>query len=304
MLLQKLHADEVDIDTASIGLMIKDQFPQWAGLPLVPVSPSGTDNVMLRLGDELVVRLPRIASAVPALLKELRYSPLLGPQLPASVPIPLAQGEPGRGYPWPWTVSGWIDGKNPSPGAGAGMALAGALGQFIAVLHSIDTGDGRRRASLRSYRGGPLAARDAPTRAAMAMCEGLLDIPLLAAAWNACLQAPEERGECVWIHADLQPGNLLVRDGRLAAVLDWGGLSIGDPAVDLIVAWNLFDAAGRAAFREAIAVDEPMWARGRAWALSIGIIAYPYYVGTNASLAAVSRHQIGQVLTDLSLAPP
>jgi aminoglycoside phosphotransferase (APT) family kinase protein len=299
MVIAKLHDAEPDIDVEHVGLMISDQFPEWAGLPLAPVASSGTDNVMLRLGDRLVVRLPRISSAVPSLTKELQYARCLGQQLPAAVPVPLAQGTPGRGYPWPWTVSGWLEGENPSPGLDAGPALAVEIANFIRALHSLDVGKEGPIGPLRSYRGGPLAVRDEPTRSAIASCAGLLDVPLLTSAWQAASQVTEWDGPPVWIHTDLQPGNMLTCGPRLAAVLDWGGLAIGDPAVDLIVAWNLLDATGRAAFREAVGVDESTWKRGRAWALSIGLIAYPYYADTNPPLARVSKYQIEQVIADL-----
>lgn len=290
MLIAKLHDGEPDVDVEQVALMISDQFPSWAGLPLTPVASTGTDNVMLRLGDELVVRLPRTASAVPSLTKELQYTPVLAPQLPTPVPVPLARGKSGRGYPWPWTVSGWLEGGNPSPGQGSSPELAIDLANFIRALHAVDVGNEAAAGPLRSYRSGPLAARDAPTRSAIAGCEGLLAGSLLTSAWETARQVPEGEGMPVWIHTDLQPGNILTANARLAGVLDWGGVAIGDPAVDLIVAWNLLDDPARAVFRDALDVDEPEWERGRAWALTIGIIAYPYYVDTNPSLARISRY--------------
>lgn len=300
MVIAKLHDAEPDIAVEQVGLMVADQFPAWAGLTLAPVASSGTDNVMLRLGDRLVVRLPRIASAVPSLAKELEYAPRLGPHLPAAVPIPLAQGTPGRGYPWPWTVSGWLEGENPSPGHSSGAGLAVDLATFISTLHATDIEDKAPLGPLRSYRGGPIAARDAPTRSAINRCEGLLDTSVLTAAWDTVRRVPEGHGKPAWIHTDLHPGNILTVSSRLAGVLDWGGLAIGDPAVDLIVAWNLLDHTAREVFRGAMDSDEPTWDRGRAWALSIGIVAYPYYVDTNPVLAHVSRYQIEQVVADLA----
>lgn len=300
MMIAKLHDAEPDIDTGQVGLLVADQFPEWAGLPLEPVASTGTDNVMLALGDRLVVRLPRTADAASSLSKEWKYPRMLGPQLPVPVPIPLAQGVSGRGYPWPWTVSGWLEGENPAPGHAYGTDLALDLARFIRVLHGADVGTEATKEALWSYRGGRLAARDAATRAAIASCAGLLDVPLLSAAWDAARQVVEGAGEQTWIHTDLQPGNLLIAEARLAGVIDWGGIAIGDPAVDLIVAWNLLEDKGRAAFRDAVGVDQATWERGRAWALSIGIIAYPYYVHTNPALARVSRYQIEQVVADIS----
>lgn len=300
MLIAKLHDGEPDVDVEQVAVMINDQFPSWAGLPLTPVASTGTDNVMLRLGEELVVRLPRTASAVPSLTKELQYAPVLAPQLPTPVPVPLARGKSGRGYPWPWTVSGWLEGENPSPGHGSSAELAIDLANFTRALHAVDVGDEAAAGPLRSYRGGPLAARDASTRSGVAGCGGLLDVSLLTEAWETARQVPEGGGKPVWIHTDLQPGNILTANGRLAGVLDWGGVAIGDPAVDLIVAWNLLDATARAVFRDAVDVGDPEWERGRAWALTIGINAYSYYVDTDPSLARVSQYQIEQVIADIS----
>jgi len=298
MLISKLHPDEVDVHIADVAQLVADQFPQWAGLPLTPVKSSGTDNVMLRLGDDLVVRLPRIASAVPSLAKEVKYAPMMGAQLPVPLAVPLAEGVPGIGYPWPWTVSRWLPGETPRPGT-ASPALARQLADFVTALHALDTGAAPRD-ELTSYRGAHPGTTDDAARAAIANCEGLLDVAQLTAAWNTVKLARESAGTPTWIHTDMQPGNLLLSDGRLAGVLDWGGLAIGDPAVDLIVAWNLLDAPARAVFRDAVAVDDATWDRGRAWALTIGVVAYPYYVDSNPALAAVSRYQMGQVLADIS----
>ncbi|MFJ5956135.1 aminoglycoside phosphotransferase family protein [Paenarthrobacter sp. NPDC092416] len=299
MLISKLHEAEVDIDVEMVALMLADQYPAWAGMPLVPVASSGTDNVMLRLGDRFVVRLPRIDDAAGSLAKEWKYSAFLGPQLPAAIPAPIAKGAPGRGYPWAWTVSEWLPGENPVPGR-AELGLAADLAAFVRTLHAIDVGVPASDATLSSYRGGRIDARETATRKAIADCDGLLDTALLTEVWDLVAQAPEGDGNAVWIHTDLQPGNLLVSGSRLAGVIDWGGLAIGDPAVDLIVAWNLLDAPTREAFRTAVEVDHNTWDRGRAWALSIGLVAYPYYVHTNPALARVSRYQIEQVIADVT----
>ncbi len=208
--------------------MIADQFPTWIGLPLVPVASPGTDNVMLRLGETLIVRLPRIASALPSLAKEARYAPMLGAHLPIAVPVPLAEGVAGRGYPWHWAISRWLEGENPLPGHTPGTVLVWDLAHFILALHSIDVGSESAIGPLSSYRGGPLAEMDEPTRSAIARCAGLLDVSLLTSAWDTARQVPSGDGKPVWIHTDLQPGNILITDARLRAVLAWGGLAIGD----------------------------------------------------------------------------
>jgi aminoglycoside phosphotransferase (APT) family kinase protein len=145
-------------------------------------------------------------------------------------------------------------------------------------------------------RGEALAARDAATRAAIAASDGLVDIAAVTRIWDDALRIPAWEGPPTWMHADLSPGNLLVRDGRLAAVIDWGGAGIGDPTVDLIIAWNLLPASARRTFRDALGVDDDTWRRGRGWALSISLIQLPYYQHTNPGLAENSRHVISEVL--------
>ncbi|ALE05036.1 hypothetical protein AL755_05290 [Arthrobacter sp. ERGS1:01] len=296
MLIEKLHLDEVDIETDAVAHMLARQFPQWSGCPLEPLYPAGTDNVMFNLGGHYAVRLPRTPSAARTLAKELAYPPMLAPLLPAAIPTIVATGVPTGAYPFTWTVSRWIPGRNPLPGH-APDAMPVRLAGFVKALHSIVPPAPTR--DLQSYRGGPLAARDLETRAAIARCRGDFDTGRLTRAWDIALAAPPGTGPATWIHTDLQPGNLLVDRGTLSGVIDWGGLSIGDPAVDLIVAWNLLDHAGRRAFRDNLDVADGDWERGRGWALSIGLVAYPYYVDSNPALAAVSKYQIEQVLAEL-----
>lgn len=296
MLIEKLHLDEVDIETDAVAHMVAEQFPQGAGWPLHPVYPAGTDNVMFNLGGQFAVRLPRTPSGARMLEKELTYPPRLAPLLPAAIPTAVATGMPNDNYPFKWTVSRWLPGRNPLPGH-APEPVAVQLAGFVRALHNIvppALTDG-----LASYRGVPLAARDLETRAAIARCEGHFDVGRLTRAWDIALEAPVGTEPATWIHADLQPGNLLVDRGGLSGVLDWGGLTVGDPAIDLIGAWSLLDDAGRLAFRRSLDVADGAWQRGRGWALSIGLVAYPYYVDSNPALAAVSKYQIEQVLAEL-----
>lgn len=288
----RMHADEVDIDAELVRRLVAGQFPAWAGLPVTRVASSGTDNAMFRLGDDLVVRLPRIAGAADGVVVEQTWTPRLAPHLPVAVPEPVAVGEPTDDYPFTWSVCRWLEGVNPTAGDTA-PELAADLVAFIAALRRVDP-DGAPRAG----RGIPLAERDEPTRAAIAASTGLVDTDAVTAIWEHALTLPAHTGGPAWAHADLSPGNLLVRDGRLAAVIDWGAAGVGDPTVDLIVAWNLPPARDRPAFRAALGVDDDTWLRGRGWALSISIIQLPYYQHTNPGLAANSRHVIAQVLAD------
>ncbi|MFJ4569497.1 aminoglycoside phosphotransferase family protein [Streptomyces caelestis] len=290
----RMHEDEVDIDVSLVGRLIAGQFPRWTGLSLRRLESSGTENAMFRLGADKVVRLPRHPRAVEAITHELRWLPRLAPGLPAAAPEPLGQGEPGDDFPWPWAVYGWLDGRNPVPGAleEPGL-LAEDLGAYVTALRRIDAAQGPI-----GYRGVPLATRDRFMREALAQLAGRIDTAAVTDLWEQALRGPEYAGPPVWAHGDLMAGNLLVSDRRLTGVIDYGTVGVGDPAVDLISAWCLLPAEVRGVFREAVGADGAEWARGRGWALSIAVIALPYYWETNPPVAENSRYVIGEILAE------
>lgn len=299
MTFPRMHTDERDTDAGLVRRLLAAQHPRWADLPVVRVASAGTDHALYRLGDAMVVRLPRIAAAAGQVEKEQRWLPVLAPRLPLAIPRPLAQGEPGCGYPWRWSVYGWLEGENAVAAPLGDPLRAGAdLGRFVRALRAVDATGAPVPGAHNFFRGVALAVRDAATREALASLDGEIDVLAATAAWDAALRAPSWRAAPVWIHGDLQPGNLLVRDGALAAVIDFGGLAAGDPACDLAVAWSFFTGPAREAFRVAIDADDASWSRGRGWALSIAAIALPYYRDTNPVLAAVSRRAIAEVLAD------
>jgi len=300
----KMHVDEVDVDIALVGRLLTAQFPQWADLPIVPVHSAGTDNAIYRVGSDMAVRLPRIEGATGQVDKEQQWLPRLAPRLPLAIPVPRALGTPGEGYPWQWSVYQWLAGANATIERIADPSQAAReLAHFIAALQRIDPMGGPPPGQHNSFRGVPLSTRDADTRAALAKLSGMLDTGAVTAAWDAALQAPAWHGPPVWIHGDLSPLNLLVDRGRLSAVIDFGCLGVGDPACDLQVAWNLFSAQTRDVLRAALPVDDATWARGRGWALSVGLIALPYYQSTNPVLADIARRAIDEVLADHEHAP-
>lgn len=294
-----MHVDEVDVDLSLVGRLLAAQFPQWADLPLVPVHSAGTDNALYRLGDVLVVRLPRIKGAAGQIDKEQRWLPRLAPHLPLAVPVPRASGVPDEGYPWQWSVYPWLPGENATivPITDPDQA-ARDLAHFIAALQRIDPTGGPPPGPHNFFRGVPLSTRDTQTRTAIASLHDMLDTRAVTEAWEGALQAPAWGGPPVWIHGDLQPLNLLVQQGRLSAVIDFGGLGVGDPACDLMVAWNLLSAHTRDVLRAALPVDDATWVRGRGWALSMGLIALPYYQSTNPVLAGIARRAIDEALAD------
>jgi aminoglycoside phosphotransferase (APT) family kinase protein len=289
-----VHDGEHPIDEGLVRRLVADQHPRWADLPVDRVESIGTDNALFRLGDGMVVRLPRIDWAVAGVERAVCWLPRLAPQLPVPVPVPLARGAPGHGYPWAWAVTTWLDGSNPVVGALADAPhLAAEVGVFVAALHRVDVPGGPR-----ATRGEPLRERDAETREAIAALHGAIDIDAVTAAWEDALAAPPWAAPSVWVHGDLSPGNVLVKGGRLVGVIDFGGVGLGDPACDLLPAWNLLPADARPAFRDALGADDATWRRGRGWALSVALIQLPYYARRNPPLAANARHVIAEVLAD------
>jgi aminoglycoside phosphotransferase (APT) family kinase protein len=289
---RRMHADEVETDFSLVRRLLAGQFPEWAELPLERVPSAGTDNALYRLGDDMVVRLPRIHWAVGGVAKDLEWLPILAPLLPVEVPVPLAKGEPAEGYPWEWGVYPWLGGENPSPDA-VSTSLALEVARFLEALHGLDLPDGPA-----SFRGEPLATRDEATRAAIADLQGQIDTDRAIAVWEAALAAPAWSGPPVWVHSDVLPGNLLVQAGRLTGVIDFSGLGLGDPACDLMIAWALFSGEARMAFREALRPDGATWARGRGHALSQAAIFIPYYVDTNPVGVRAARRSLDEALAD------
>ena len=296
----KMHADEVDTDASLVGRLVAAQFPQWADLLIEPVHSAGTDNAIYRLGEDMAVRLPRHERTTGPLDKEREWLPKLAPYLPLAIPVPLAKGMPAEGYPWHWSVYRWLEGENATIERIADLGQAATdLAQFVAALQRIDPTGGPAPEEDNSSRGEPLAARDAPTRAAIARLRGAVDFGAVTAAWDAALRAPAWRRAPVWIHGDLDSRNLLVERGRLSAVIDFGCLGVGDPACDVMVAWKVLSAHTRDIFRAELSVDEATWARGRGWAVSQALMALSYYtLETNPVLVREAHRWMAEVLAD------
>ena len=300
----KLHADEIDISTELAADLIAGQFPQWAGLPVRPTASAGTECVLYRLGDDLAIRLPRRPGKD---LDELLTGGVLkrlAPYLPVPVPELMAHGQPAPGYPAEWGVLRWIDGDTPVEGClSEPDGLAADLAGFLRTLWGIDfAAAGLADRLPGAYRGGPLADRDAFTRDAVGQLTGLIDTDLARSIWAEAVRLPDWAGRRTLIHADLMPGNILTRDGRLAAVIDFACAGTGDPAQDLIVAWMLLPRQVRPSFRRATGVDDETWLRGRGRALSMALGHLPYYQHTNLAMAANARYTIREVLADYQAA--
>ncbi|TPM37411.1 aminoglycoside phosphotransferase family protein [Mesorhizobium sp. B2-3-4] len=258
---------KLTIDTALVRRLIAAQFPHWRHLRVEPVAFGGWDNRTFHLGDEMTVRLPSAAAYCQQVEKEHRWLPKLAPLLPLPIPAPLAMGAPAEGYPWHWSVYGWIAGETAKRERIANLSeFATDLARFLAALKSIDATDGPAPGQHNFFRGGPLSVYDGETRQAISALGNRIDASAATAAWEVALAAAW-KGPPVWFHGDVSQGNLLVENGRLSAVIDFGTSGVGDPSCDLAIAWTLFHGQSRNIFRAGIAADQATWARGRGWAL-------------------------------------
>lgn len=269
------------IDAALVHRLLAAQQPQWADLPIEPVAVDGWDNRTYRLGDDLTVRLPTADGYAPAVVKEDRWLRVLAPHLPVAVPEPVALGEPTTEFPRPWSVRRWLPGATVrDAGVRDPVRFATELAAFLRALWSVDASDGPAAGAHSFYRGCPQDHYDDEARSATLELADRVDASRVTAVWQQALDAAYD-GPGVWFHGDVADGNLLVREGRLSAVIDFGTSGVGDPACDLVIAWTFFSGAGRSAFRDAVDQDDPTWARARGWALWKALIT--------ADLRAVDR---------------
>ncbi|MEU7909062.1 aminoglycoside phosphotransferase family protein [Actinoplanes sp. NPDC049118] len=301
-----LHENEIPIDEAVVGSLLRAQRPDLASLPLSPAG-AGTDNVMYRLGEELLVRLPRTADKAPSLRKEQTWLPRLAPLLTCRVPEPVHAGTPGAGFPLHWSIYRWIDGAEPGPGTVRDWAALGTdLATFVRELHGIDLMGATRADELSWYRGGSLNACDEWISAAFEDCRATadagLDVDALERIWRAAIALPEPSGPHVWLHGDLKPTNLLVARGRLDAVIDFGALSVGHPDAEHATVWDL-PAPARRAYWDSLNLDDHTWARARAWAVAVGVSGVSYYRNTFPAFVAECRARLENISGTAAAAP-
>lgn len=285
-----MHADELEIDEALVRRLLREQFPAWARLPLRRVVPEGTVAAIFRLGEQLSVRLPRRLEWSVERDPRDDWLPRLAPLLPLRVPLPVARGAPGAGYPCHWEVVTWVEGETVPVEEIDAVEAARDLAAFIGALQRVDpTGAPRGR-------GVPLAALDGDARAWFERFDADRTV---TAAWERALAAPPWEGPPIWHHGDLDVRNWLVSDGRIAGVIDWGAAGVGDPACDVMVAWKLHSEDAREAFRHALGVDDATWTRARGWVLkqAVAILAY-YTPENNAALYHEAESWLEQVLAD------
>ena len=287
----KMHEGEFDIHIALVSQLLGEQFPHLAERSITLVGSTGTVNAVFRLGDDLCVRLPRVAQWADSLHREWTWLPKIAPHISLPIPEPVARGTPTTAYPHPWGIYRWIDGADYQEALIHDEHQAAQdLVNFILELRSVDP-----RGAPPGGRA-PLLALDAATRSAIAASRGMIDRDAASDAWARSLETALWQGTPVWIHGDLLRSNLLVNKGRLSGILDFGGVGIGDPAADVVPAWSVFSRAGRETFRQALGVDDHTWHRARGYALHQALMIIPYYRHTNPAFVTMAKRTVNEIL--------
>lgn len=299
----RMHDDELTVDDQLVRRLVDAQFPQWRDRRLRRLPPKGTDNQLYRLGDDLLLRLPRIDWAADSPAREHAWLPRLAPHLPLPVPEPVALGEPANEYPFQWLVVTWLDGVTVT-GRHLGDAednvawdgLATEVAEFLVTLRGIDATGAPLKTD--GSRGAPLADCDAWVREWTERAGDRVDGAAVLASWEESLAAPAWSGPPCWLHADIHEGNLLTRGGRVTGVIDWGAMGAGDPAVELNTVWGFLPPEVAPDFREAMGLDNAAWLRGRGWALVPSISGLVYYERTAPRLARLAARTVARILAD------
>ena len=297
----KVHIDMVEkliINTPLVSRLLASQFPEWKTLPIRPVLFNGWDNKTFRLGDGMLVRLPSAKRYENQVEKEQHWLPKLIPLLPLQIPTPLAQGKPGEGYPWKWSIYRWIEADHTASGYIPDLCIfADELASFLIAFEQIDITEGPLPGVHNFYRGGALSMYDTEVRQALAVLKGKMEIKIASNLWEAALKT-SYRKRLVWVHGDISPGNLLMRNGQLCAVIDFGQLAIGDPACDLSIAWTLLREKSREIFRKKLCLDKDTWTCGRGWTLWKALIHAAKLTHSNSFEAKRCWEILAEVIGD------
>ena len=291
-------SDALNIDLNLVRRLIASQFPSWSDLPITEVLPNGWDNRTFRLGDGMSIRLPSAERYAAQVDREHRWLPVLSDNLPLPIPTPLAIGKPDDSYPYKWSIYGWIDGDTAIPERIDNMPrFANALSEFLVALRRVDTSGAPGPGA--GHRGGDLGIYNEQTQQAIEImgAESDLDRELLTDIWNTALASKWNKPP-VWIHGDVSSGNILVKDGTISAVIDFGSTAVGDPACDLSIAWTMFDEESRDTFRSGVDLDEMTWARGKGWTLWKALIILSGISETNTVEGERSRQTLDRILND------
>ena len=289
---------QLNIDVALVRRLVATQFPKWKDLAIRPVTPGGWDNRTFHLGEAMLVRIPSAAGYAAQVEKEHKWLPRLAPHLPLSIPVPLEMGKPEKVYPWKWSIYRWLKGdtvaSTPIDNLGE---FAVSLAQFLVALQKIDATGGPLPGPHSFYRGGLLSVYDADTRRAIDQLTGKIDVEAALNVWETALATYWDQPP-VWVHGDISVGNLLVERGRLCAVIDFGQLTVGDPACDLVMTWTSFQGKSREAFRKVLSLDAGTWARARGWALWKALVTAAGFTNPNNAESKQCWRIIDEVLAD------
>lgn len=286
------------IDDQLARRLVDAQFPHWADLPIRPVAFGGWDNRTFRLGRHLTVRLPSGDGYALQVDKEQRWLPILAPQLSLPIPVPMGKGAPADGYPYPWSVYCWLDGDVAAEAPIESLTgFATTLADFLLALQRIDAAEGPGPGPHNFYRGGPLTTYAQETYDSIDTLGDEIPADAARRAFDAAMATSWDH-DPVWVHGDVATGNLLLRGGRLAAMIDFGTSGVGDPACDVVIAWTLLTGSSRDTFRSTLGVDPGTWSRGRGWALWKALIELVGALEHDPPAAAVPRRVLAQVLAD------
>lgn len=288
----KMHEDELDVDETLVRKLLSSQHPEWARLSLTPIRSSGSDHALFRLGDDYVIRLPRVGWATQGINKEYEWVPKIAQNLTIPVSKPIFKGQPESYYPHFWIVHAWNDGHNPEfEQNDEYLELVKELAAFLNEFHDIKLIGGPA-----SRRGVPLKNLSEETLTSLNQLDDEVDKNYFTELWNYLVCIPNWERAPVWVHGDFLPGNILVENNHLTAVIDFSDVGIGDPACDLVIAWSLLNKKSREVFKNYLKnIDENTWERGRGWALSIALIMLPYYMDTNPYYALLAKRMIKAV---------
>lgn len=288
----QMHENEVPVDDAIVRGLLEDQFPHWADERLLRIADAGTDNAIYRLSDDLGIRLPRIQWAKAQIVKECRWLPTLAADLPSAVPVPLAEGRPGHGYPFPWLVYPWIVGTSLDRAAVSDWAvIAEAVAEFVLALEQRPSDGGPPP----SRRGTPMAQYDEAVQRGISQLDGAIDVDRASQVWRSALDAGDWTGDPVWVHGDLLPGNILIDQDRLSGIIDWSGAGVGDPACEAMLAWALPPDAHRI-YRRDLMFDDATWARARGWVVEQAVFFIPYYAKSLPLAVEQARCRLNEAL--------
>ena len=289
---------QLNIDVALVRSLVTIQFPKWKDLTIRPVTPGGWDNRTFHLGEDMLVRMPSAAGYASQVEKEHKWLPRLAPHLPLSIPTPLEMGKPGKGYPWKWSIYRWLEGDTVASTQVADLGkFSVSLALFLVALQKIDAAGAPLPGLHSFYRGGSLSVYDADTRRAIDQLTGKIDVEAALNVWEIALATSWDQPP-VWVHGDISDGNLLIEGGRLSAVIDFGQLSVGDPACDLAITWTLFEGKSREAFRKELPLDAGTWARARGWTLWKALMTAAGFTNPNNAESKRCWHIIEEVLAD------